>query len=212
MFLWSWNILVQRPKKLTAVVIPTSKQTQKISFSKFFLKEISRQITASNFILEENYSRRKISSNHCVEFYAWRKLFVIENLFKSKRRILHLKKINIETGFKMLKKVLRRNEGGQNPEKDYFTMEKLVSNPGLSHIAVLIFSLLRFDFPYPDDLNTCRLVCKSWRGVIDTSLFYWRKRLAFPTRNKWLTTEYWKKFDLAYSSVLNHKVWTEVTV
>ena len=110
----------------------------------------------------------------------------------------------------MLKKVLRRNEGGQNPEKDYFTMEKLVSNPGLSHIAVLIFSLLRFDFPYPDDLNTCRLVCKSWRGVIDTSLFYWRKRLAFPTRNKWLTTEYWKKFDLAYSSVLNHKVWTEV--
>ena len=89
-------------------------------------------------------------------------------------------------------------------------MEKLVENQGLSHLALHIFSFLRFDTPYPEDLNNCRLVCKAWQTVIDTSLFYWHKRLAFLTVKKWMTRTHWEEFDFAFDSVLGHKVWKDV--
>ena len=94
-------------------------------------------------------------------------------------------------------------------------MEDLVSNQGLSHLALHIFSYLNFDIwngtvHSMKDINNCRLVCKSWQAVIDTSLLYWQKRLNFQTMEKWMTLEQWEEFDLAFDSVLNHKVWMEV--
>ena len=68
-------------------------------------------------------------------------------------------------------------------------MAELVAKSGLSHIALHIFSFLRFDSNHDltfsmDDINNCRLVCKAWQEVIDTSLLYWRKRLSFQTIKK----------------------------
>ena len=77
----------------------------------------------------------------------------------------------------------------------------IVNNPGLRHIAIKIFSYLDYvdyssrydddssfdslDFedydPYASygDLQTCRLVCKAWRQVLETSRLYWIKRLFY---------------------------------
>ena len=83
-------------------------------------------------------------------------------------------------------------------------MAEIVAKSGLSHIALHIFSFLRFDTNdngntfSMDDINNCRLVCKAWQEVIDTSLLYWRKRLSFQTMKKWRTTNHWEEFDWAF--------------
>ena len=59
-------------------------------------------------------------------------------------------------------------------------MDKIVLNPGLSHLALHIWSHL----DVVPDLNQCRLVCKSWRSLIDGSKMYWKKRLRFPNSTK----------------------------
>ena len=88
-------------------------------------------------------------------------------------------------------------------------MEKLVENRGLSHLALHIFSFLDFR-RHPYDFNNCRLVCKAWQTVIDTSLFYWQERLSFYLVKKVIMKRHWEEFDVAFQSVVNHKVWKDV--
>ena len=96
-------------------------------------------------------------------------------------------------------------------------MAELVAKSGLSHIALHIFSFLRFDSNHDltfsmDDINNCRLVCKAWQEVIDTSLLYWHRRLSFQTMKKWRTVHRWEGFDSAFDSARyrRHRVWKDV--
>ena len=46
-------------------------------------------------------------------------------------------------------------------------------NCGLQHLALHIFSYVNLE----PDIQNCRLVCVTWRDLIDSSLQIWRRRL-----------------------------------
>ena len=56
----------------------------------------------------------------------------------------------------------------------YFQMDQLVCNPGLEHLALMIFSYVDVK-----SLAQCRAVSKSWTDCIDSSRLWWTKRLHY---------------------------------
>ena len=84
-------------------------------------------------------------------------------------------------------------------------MDRLVENPGLSFLAVDIFTLL--DIP---SLLRCRLVCKSWKFVIEERLLWKKKMEYFRSKYGQLFFYYWPEwkemFDIFFFS---HKTSSE---
>ena len=80
-------------------------------------------------------------------------------------------------------------------------MNKIVHNPGLSHLALDIWSHLEV----APDLINCRLVCKSWQTMIDNSKVYWKKRLQFPSVKKIQVLRNYSDFRAAMNSILQCK-------
>ena len=80
-------------------------------------------------------------------------------------------------------------------------MNKIVHNPGLSHLALDIWSHLEV----APDLINCRLVCKAWQTMIDNSKIYWKKRLQYPSVKKCQVLRNYSDFRAAMNSILQCK-------
>ena len=76
-------------------------------------------------------------------------------------------------------------------------MEKLVENPGLSFLAVDIFSLL--DIP---SLLNARTVCHSWKDVIEERLLWQKKMEYFRRKYGQLFFYYWPEWKELFDTFM----------
>ena len=80
-------------------------------------------------------------------------------------------------------------------------MDRLVSNHGLSHLALHILSYVEI----VPDINNCRLVCKEWKALIDSSILMAKRRLNYLTPLRFIVLDKWKDFNEAYVNIMNCK-------
>ena len=79
-------------------------------------------------------------------------------------------------------------------------MDRLISNQGLSHLVLHILSYV--DIKH--DMINCKLVCKDWKDLIESSIRIWKRRLKFVYMNHDLHDR-WKDFREAFSSIQESK-------
>ena len=72
-------------------------------------------------------------------------------------------------------------------------MDLLVTNEGLSHLALHILSYVDIK----QDITNCRLVCKDWQVLIDASITIWKRRLNFLYDGN----DKWEDFREAYITI-----------
>ena len=80
-------------------------------------------------------------------------------------------------------------------------MDRLVSNHGLSHLALHILSYVEVG----PDINNCRLVCKDWKALIDSCILIAKRRLNFATPLRIAVRNEWEDFKEAYVNTMKCK-------
>ena len=76
-------------------------------------------------------------------------------------------------------------------------MDLLISNQGLSHLALHILSYVDIK----QDMINCKLVCKDWKDLIESSIRIWKRRLYFVYRYHDELYEYYKEFREAFATI-----------
>ena len=76
-------------------------------------------------------------------------------------------------------------------------MDLLISNQGLSHLALHILSYVDIK----QDMINCKLVCKDWKDLIESSIRIWKRRLNFVYRYHDELYEYYKEFREAFATI-----------
>ena len=67
-------------------------------------------------------------------------------------------------------------------------MDRLTSNQGLSHLVLYILSYV--DIKH--DMINCKLVCKDWKDLIESSIRIWKRRLNFVYTDAW-NHDHWRE-------------------
>ena len=82
-------------------------------------------------------------------------------------------------------------------------MDRLVSNHGLSHLALHILSYVEM---WPNnEINNCRLVCKDWQALIDSDIAIAKRRLNYLLPRRFMVKREWKDFKEAHDNTMKCK-------